>query len=65
MRQVRSAIGLLPPAEMKEVLELLRSASSAWDWHAALESFPEVGPDEFNEVRAGHQAAIKLLQMAV
>ena len=65
MSQVRSGIGLLPPAEKKEVLELLRSSSAGLDWHAALEDFPEVGPDEFNEVRAGRQAAIELLQMAV
>ena len=65
MRQVRLGIEVLPEAERREVLELLRSSSAAWDWHAALESLPEVGPDEFNEVREGRQAAIELLQMTV
>jgi hypothetical protein len=65
MRQVRLGIGLLTPAEKEEVLELLRSSSTGLDWHAALENLPEVGPDEFNEVRAGRRAAIELLQMAV
>jgi pentatricopeptide repeat protein len=65
MKQVRLGIEVLAPAERREAVELLRSASPAWDWHAALEGLPEVGPDEFNEVRAGRQAAIELLQMAV
>jgi hypothetical protein len=65
MKQVRLGIELLRPAERREVLELLRTSSAAWDWHATLENLPEVGPDEFNEVRAGRQAAIELLQMAV
>jgi hypothetical protein len=63
MRQVRLGIEVLPPREKREVLELLRASRTAWHWHAALESLPEVGPDEFNEVRAGRQAAIELLQM--
>jgi pentatricopeptide repeat protein len=65
MRQVRLGIEVLPAAERSDVLELLRSCSAGWDWRAALENLPEVGPDEFNEVRAGRQAAIELLQMAV